>query len=165
MIVKGSIHIGNFIYSRSASDTEDTVDDIRLYATEGQYIVEKCAGASATKGGGVWEATGDVHDRQHPLTSEEDHSPEIEHAGKVAGWDIDGKVDAKLVKELEKQRLLKTPLPKKELKLPHVISDTAPDTLLFDRGVYWYKPPVQVYVLAVYNDQRAWIEITPQKVE
>jgi len=56
-----------------------------------------------------WENL-DTHDRLHSLVSPDDHKTEVEHAGKVAGWDIDGKVDAKLVKELEKQRLLKTPL-------------------------------------------------------
>ncbi len=105
MIIKGSIHIGNFIYLRSASNTEDTVDDIRLYATGGQYIVEKCITADAAKGGGTWEATGESHDRLHKITSNEDHETEIEHADKVAGWDEEGKPNATPSKQIPSKQI------------------------------------------------------------
>ncbi len=60
MIVKGSVHIGNFIYVRCVSDSEDTVGDIRFYPSGDNLLVEKCTVANAAKGGGIWVATGET---------------------------------------------------------------------------------------------------------
>jgi hypothetical protein len=43
-----------FIYLNEASITADTVNDVRMYNAAGAFIVEKCTGASATKGDGAW---------------------------------------------------------------------------------------------------------------
>jgi len=83
MIIKGSIHIGQFIYIRSHSIDEDTVNDVRVYADSGEYIVQKCIQASETKGGGVWEVTSSPHNRLHEITNPLDHAPDIENKGKI----------------------------------------------------------------------------------
>ena len=108
---------------------------------------------------GTWEIL-DIHNRLHNIDSSDDHALQAEHANKIVGFDGDGKVAAQPTSQL-KTKELKT----KELKLPHVISDTAPNVGDHKEGDYWFKPVGQVFILAQSGTTKAWIEITPQKVE
>ena len=48
---------------------------------------------------------GEQHDRQHSITSEDDHATEIDHADKVAGWDEEGKPNATPSKQVDSSKL------------------------------------------------------------
>jgi len=55
--IRGNLLIGNYSYITCTSDDSDTIGDIRVYANNAQFIIEKCISASATKGLGDWEET------------------------------------------------------------------------------------------------------------
>ncbi len=105
MIIKGSVHIGNFIYVRCVSDSEDTVGDIRLYPSGDKVLVEECTVANAAKGGGTWIITGETHIKLHSLISADDHQTEIANADKIVGWDGSGVPEGKETEDLNTEDL------------------------------------------------------------
>ena len=125
----------------------------------GLYVLEYNKSSTSLGDNDNWEIL-DIHNRLHNIDSSDDHALQAEHANKIVGFDGDGKVAAQPTSQL-KTKELKT----KELKLPHVISNTAPNVGDHKEGDYWFKPVGQVFILAQSGTTKAWIEITPQKVE
>ncbi len=111
MIIKGSVHIGNYIYVRCLSHSEDTVGDVRLYPLSGVVLVEECTVANPAKGGGTWVITGRTHEKLHSLISPDDHETEVGNADKIVGWDGSGVPEGKETEDLPTEDLPTEDLP------------------------------------------------------
>ena len=91
-------------------------------------------------------ALGEQHDRQHSITSEDDHATEIDHAGNVAGWDAEGKPAAKKLKYKQ---------------------ETAPDPTTVHPDSVWIKDTdteLKVFEIINASGTQFWAEVTSPKI-